>query len=193
MPRGLHPAVIAFIRTRPDLLEQTEPAMARGELIAATPRSWERVSAILRAIPDRRQRDVMIAGSVGEAVAAEFALVAEDIAATVRVDEMLATLRAARPPLYPATLHGLHALVYGLAGTLDAGNVARIVEIAADIARLPALRSDPALPRLPLAELTTHGFEVLIARGLALGLEDAFLDAPAYRDYAEERQAAGLA
>jgi hypothetical protein len=58
-------------------------------MIAATPRSWERGQPILQAVPDRRLRNMMVAGTVGEAIAAEFALIADDIAATVRVAEML--------------------------------------------------------------------------------------------------------
>ena len=85
VPRGLHPAVTAFIRVRPDLLETTEEALERGQMISATPRSWERVSRILRSVTDRRVRNVMVAGTVGEAVAADFAIVADDVAATVQV------------------------------------------------------------------------------------------------------------
>jgi hypothetical protein len=114
VPRGLHPAVIAFVRTRADLLETTETALDRGQMIAATPRSWERVSAILHAVPDRRLRDIMVAGTVGEAVAAEFALIADDIAATVQIRDMLGADARQRLAMYPATMHGLHALIYGL-------------------------------------------------------------------------------
>src|SRR6056297_4165688 len=85
VPRALHPAVTAFVRTRPDLLETIEEALARGQMIAATPRSWERVSRIMHVVPDRRTRDIMVAGTVGEAIAADFATVADDIAATVQV------------------------------------------------------------------------------------------------------------
>ena len=35
VPAGIHPAVAAFIRTRPDLLETTEDALRRGQIIAA--------------------------------------------------------------------------------------------------------------------------------------------------------------
>ena len=44
LPRALHRAVIAFIRTRPELLETTETALRRSETIACTPRSWARVA-----------------------------------------------------------------------------------------------------------------------------------------------------
>jgi len=191
-PRGLHPAVIAFIRTRPDLLETTERALSRGETIAATPRSWERVSGILSAIPERRLRDVMIAGTVGEAIAAEFAVVADDVAATLQVGEMLEADRAARMRLYPASLHGLNALVYGLVGALSDANAEAAIETMADIRHLAERREEDAFARMPLAELTTHGFEMLIRRGLELGLGDRFLASRAYEAYAAERRAAGL-
>ena len=193
VPRGLHPAVTAFIRTRPDLLETTEVALERGQMIAATPRSWERVSGILRAVPDRRLRNVMVAGTVGEAVAADFAIVADDVAATVQVGEMLALPRRERVARYPATMHGLHALIHGLVGALDPETAGPAIETLADVRRLADLRPEDGFARMPLAELTTHGFEMLIRRGLDLGLGDAFLASPAYREYAEERKAAGLA
>jgi MoxR-like ATPase len=192
VPRGLHSAVIAFVRTRPDLLETTEAALHAGHAIAATPRSWERVSDILRAIPDRRQRNVMIAGTVGEAVAAEFALIADDIAASVRIDDMLAMDRGQRRAAYPASMHGLNALIYGLSGAVTADNAAEVIDIMADIRHLAETRDEAAFRRMPLAELTTYGFETLIRRGLELGLADAFAASPAFRAYSAERRALGL-
>ncbi len=193
VPRRLHPAVTAFIRTRPDLLETTEASLERGQSIAATPRSWERVSRIMDSVPDRRIRNIMVAGTVGEAVAADFATVADEIAATVQVGVMLAAPRKDRVAMYPSSMHGLHALIHGLAGALSGDNAPAAIETLADVRHLARLRTEPIFTRMPLAELTTHGFEMLIRRGLELGLQDAFLASPAYRDYAEERKAAGLA
>ncbi len=118
IPAGIHPFVAAFIRTRPDLLETTEESLRRGQMIACTPRSWTRVSRIMASVPDRGLRQVMIAGTEGSAQAAEFALLADEIAATVQIGQMLAALRGERVALYPRTLHGLTALVYGLVGAV---------------------------------------------------------------------------
>ncbi len=192
VPQGLHPAVVAFVRTRPDLLETTAQALDRGEMIAATPRSWERVSQIHQAVRDRKLRHMMVAGTLGEAIAAEFAVVADDIAATVRVGEMLAVAQKERWGMYPASMHGLHALVYGLIGALEAGNVPEVCETMAGLRDLPKERPDEGFARLPLAELTTHGFELLLRKGLDRGLGEAFLEAPAYAAYAEEREALGI-
>ncbi|MBK5933542.1 AAA family ATPase [Rhodovulum imhoffii] len=193
VPRGLHPAVIAFIKTRADLLETTEAALDQGHMIACTPRSWERVSDILNAIEERKLRNILVAGTVGDAVAADFALVADDIAATVQVTQMLEADRKRRIALYPATMHGLNALIYGLVGVLNARNAPDVIDIMADIRKLADLRDEGEFSRMPLGELCTYGFETLIRKGLDQGLEQAFLGSRAYRAYAEERKAAGLA
>jgi len=191
--KGLHPAVTAFIRTRPDLLETTERALERGHMIACTPRSWERVSDIVDHVADRRLRQIMVAGTVGEAVAAEFAVVADDIAATVQVTEMLAATPRARWEMYPATMHGLTALIHGLVGVLEERNAPGVIDILAGIRQLRDKRREEEFARMPLGELTTYGFESLIRKGLDLGLQEAFLASPSFRAYSEEREAAGLA
>ncbi|MEM6740683.1 MAG: MoxR family ATPase [Pseudomonadota bacterium] len=193
VPKGLSPAVTAFIRTRPDLLETTERALERGHMIACTPRSWERVSHIVAHVADRRLRQIMVAGTVGEAVAAEFAVVADDIAATVQVTEMLKAGARERWEMYPETMHGLTALIHGLVGVLEESNAPGVIEILAGIRDLRAKRREEAFGKMPLGELTTYGFESLIRKGLDLGLQDAFLASPAFQAYSEERQAAGLA
>lgn len=192
VPRGLHPAVVTFIRTRPDLLETTEDALRRGQTIACTPRSWARVSAILSAVTDRRLRDVMIAGTVGEAAAAEFILIADEIAATVQVGAMIEAGPRRRLDLYPASMHGLTALVYGLVSAADAASLPVVIEIMAEIRDLGRLRRDAAFARMPLGELATYGFELLIRKALDHGWQQAFLTSPAYAAYAAERRAAGL-
>ncbi len=188
IPAGIHPAVAAFLRTRPDLLETTEDSLRRGQMIACTPRSWTRVSRIMESVSDRATRQVMIAGTVGMAVAAEFALLADEIAATVRIDEMLATPRADRLALYPGTLHGLTALVFGLVGMVDRARLPAAIEILADLRGHKGL----AAGGLPTGELASFGFELLIGRALAQGWQDAFAASEAYAAYAADRRAMGL-
>ena len=195
VPAGIHPTVAAFIRTRPDLLDTTEDALRRGQMIACTPRSWTRVSAIMTAVPDRALRQVMVAGTVGAAPAAEFALMADEIAATVQIDAMLAADRAERTALYPRTLHGLTALVYGLVGAATRDNLPAVIEIMADLRKLGAGQGDghgDGHGGLPMPELASFGFELLIGRALDKGWADAFAASAAYADYAAERRAAGL-
>lgn len=189
IPHGLDPAVIAFIRTRPDCLDTTDTALRRGEMIACTPRSWARVSALMTALPDRALRNIAIAGVLGEAVAAEFRLIAEEIAATVQIEALLGARD--RLPLYPPSLHGMTALVYALVARADTETIAPIIEIMAELRGLGATRGG-AFAAMPLAELGTHGFEILIAKSLEQGWQEAFLTSRAYAEYAAEREARGL-
>jgi hypothetical protein len=191
VPRALDPAVIAFIRTRPDLLDTTEAALRRGEQIACTPRSWARVSALLSALPDRALRQIAVAGVVGEGVAAEFLLIADDIAATVQIDAMLSASPEERMDLYPASMHGLTALIYGLVARADEDSLPVVIETLAETRHLAARRGG-AFGAMPLAELTTHGFEMLIRKAMDRGWTEAFLSSPAYATYAEARREAGL-
>jgi hypothetical protein len=120
VPKGLHPAVTAFLRGRPDLLDTTDEALRQGHVIACTPRAWERTSQIMQSVPGRTMRAPMIAGTLGVGVAAEFAIVADDIAASVHVQEMLEADPKGRLALYPQSLNGLNALVFGLVGAANA-------------------------------------------------------------------------
>ncbi len=188
VPQRLHPAVIAFVRTRPDLLDTTQDAVQRGHVITCTPRSWARVSALMGAVTDRALRDVLIAGTVGQAAAAEFALLERDIAATVQVADMIAAAPRDRAALYPDSLHGLTALVYALVTLADRDTLPDSIAIMADIRHLARLRGD-GFTRMPLAELTTYGMELLIDRVLTEGWQEAFRTSDAYASYQADRAA----
>lgn len=193
IPRALDPAVTAFIRTRPDLLDTTEDALRKGQMIACTPRSWARVSALLRSVPDKQLRNVLIAGVVGEQAAAEFILIAEEIASTVQATAMLEVSGQERLDLYPRSLHGLTALVYALVTLADAQTLAQVIDVMAEIRQLAGKTDVPEFARLPLGELTTYGFELLIDKALKEGLQEVFRTSASYAEYAAERDAAGAA
>jgi hypothetical protein len=106
----------------------------------------------------------------------------------VQVEEMLETPRADRASLYPETLHGLTALIYGLIGAVDEARLPAAIEILADMRGL----SGPRHRALPLSELASFGFELLIGRALEKGWQEVFARSDAYADYARTREAAGL-
>lgn len=189
VPRGLHPAVTAFIRTRPDLLDTTEQTLRRGQMIACTPRSWAKVSAILDATSDKVLRDVLLAGTLGDSAAAEFILIADEITATVQAREMLEAKGAARQQLYPSSLHGLTALVYALVTLAEKDTLPDAIDVMAGIGTLGRDRAQPDFARLPLGELVTYGFELLIDKALAQGWQEAFRNSTSYAAYLAEREA----
>jgi hypothetical protein len=103
----------------------------------------------------------------------------------VQVADMLVASRRDRAALYPSTLHGLTALIYGLVAMADDKTLPTAIEVMADIATLPHRT-------MPLAELTAFGFELLIRKGLNNGWQAVFAASPAYRDYAAGRAEVGL-
>mgnify|MGYP006270779253 CR=1 FL=1 len=179
IPNNLHPAVQAFVKTRPDKFETSQEAMKQDHMIAATPRSWERVSHIMTHVEDRTTRQVMIAGTIGEAITADFMIVADDVAASVRIFDMLDATRKDRVAMYPTNIYGLNALVYGLLGALDleeGSNMHAAIEILYDLGELSQLRPDEAdLKAIPLKELRTFGFETLMDKAMKANLS-AVLD-----------------
>ncbi|MFK7744120.1 MAG: AAA family ATPase [Roseobacter sp.] len=190
--KGLAPAVSAFLRTRPDLLETTEDSLRRGHLIACTPRAWERVSDILTAIDDRSARNAMVSGTLGEAVASEFLLVADEIAAYVQIEDLLKATEAERAALFPASLHGLNAIVFGLVGAASSGQWPAVIDTMELIRRLPKHRPEPAFATLPLSELCALGFEMLMTKAFKINAQDVFVQSESYARYAADRAALGL-
>lgn len=187
VPQNLHPAVTAFIRTRPDLLDTTEQMLQRGQMIACTPRSWARVSAILNATQDKQLRDTLVAGTLGEAAAAEFILIVNDIAATVQAQTLIEAQGRTRQALYPASLHGLTALVYALVTLADEGSLPVVIDAMAGIGTLAQDRPEDTFSQLPLGELATYGFELLIDKALAHGWQEAFRTSASYAAYMAAR------
>ncbi|WP_428559454.1 MAG: AAA family ATPase [Solidesulfovibrio sp. DCME] len=68
---GIRPEVVAFLRLRPALLHDFDPA--RADRAFPSPRTWEFVSNVLSARPEGRVERELLAGAVGEGAAVEFA------------------------------------------------------------------------------------------------------------------------
>ncbi len=178
------PAVMAYLKVRPDRLDDTPSQLANDHLVGASPRGWEDISNVLKSGLSDNAKRLFVQGRIGAANAAEFFGVLREIQAAVDVVKLL----AARPgadtiALLPRTLDGLYGLVYGLlAACTDAATITRALEI---IEALPETRG--AVP-LPLREAQTLAMELLMQRALERGLEAALLDSPVYRRYAERHR-----
>ena len=181
------PEVMAFLRVRPDRLDDTQTQLAHDHLVGTSPRGWEDISNVLRADLSDAARTLFVQGRIGAANAAEFFGVLREIRAGTDVVRLLAAARGADTvALLPTTLDGLYGMIYGLlAAVSDARAMARAMEI---VAQLPEARSAVALP---VREAQTLLMELLLQKALERGLETAVLDSPAYRRYAEQRRVGG--
>ncbi len=185
LDQGFAPEVMAYLKIRPDKLDDTQAQLAQDHLVGASPRGWEDVSRVLRSGLGEATKKLFVQGRIGAANAAEFFGVLRELQAGVDVLRLLEAQNGpATVALLPQTLDGLYGLVYGLlAACTDAPTVARAIDIAE---ALPQARG----PRpLPLREAQTLLMELLMQQALARGLEAAILDSAAYRRYAQQRQA----
>jgi hypothetical protein len=102
LAQGYAPEVMAFLKVRPDKLDDTQAQLAADHLVGASPRGWEDVSRVLQAeLPEAAQRS-FVQGRIGAANAAEFFGVLREIQAGADVLRLLATRRPVRPGLRPA-------------------------------------------------------------------------------------------
>ena len=182
------PEVMAYLKVRPDKLDDTHAQLANDHLIGASPRGWEDVSNVLRSAVSDDAKRVFVQGRIGAANAAEFFGVLRELQAAVDVVKLLAAKPGADTlALLPRTLDGLYGMVYGLlAAARDAATMARALEI---VEQLPELGASAGLP---LREGQTLAMELLLQRALEGGLENAVLDSPAYQRYSERRRSEGL-
>lgn len=88
-------------------------------------------------------------------------------------------------------MHGLTALVYALITLAEEATLPDVIDVMAGIGHLARTRATPDFARLPLGELTTYGFELLIEKALANGWQEGFRNSKSYADYLAEREAEG--
>ena len=178
------PQVMAYLKVRPDKLDDTQVQLSNDHLVGASPRGWEDISNILKSSLSAPARRIFVQGRIGAANAAEFFGVLREIEASVDVLRLMASRPGTETAaLLPTSLDGLYGLVYGLlAVCVDETAVTRALEI---VEQLPDM---PGEARLPVREAQTLAMELLMQKALAIGLEAAILDSPAYHRYAERRQ-----
>jgi MoxR-like ATPase len=178
------PAVMAYLKVRPDKLDDTQAQLANDHLIGASPRGWEDISNVLKSGLSESAKRSFVQGRIGAANAAEFFGVLREIQAAVDVVRLLASRQGEdTAALLPKTLDGLYGMIYGLlAASTSAVALGRALEI---IEQLPDIRGTVALP---IREAQTLAMELLMQKALERGLEATIMDSPAYRRYAENRR-----
>jgi MoxR-like ATPase len=184
LERGFAPEVMAYLKVRPDKLDDTLLQLANDHLIGASPRGWEDVSNVLKSGLSETARRLYVQGRIGAANAAEFFGVLRELEAAVDVVRLL----GARPGketavLLPRTLDGLYGMLYGLlAASSETVALARALEI---VEQLP---ESAGAGSLPVREAQTLAMELLMQRALELGLEATIQGSPVYQRYAERRR-----
>jgi hypothetical protein len=182
--KGFAPEVLAYLKVRPDKLDDTQSQLANDHLVGASPRGWEDVSNVIKSTLPEQAKRIFVQGRLGAANAAELFGVLREIQAGTDVVRLI----AARPgvetaALLPRSLDALYGMTYALpAAATDARTLARALEI---VEQLPDTQ---ARVPLPIREVQTLAMELLFRRALEQGLEAAVLESPAYARYIGMRE-----
>lgn len=97
--------VIAFLKYRPELLHQFNPAST--EKAFACPRTWEFVSNLLKQAPPKEIELAMYEGNVGQGAAGEFIAFVEVMRTLPSIDGILMSPGTADVPTTPATMYAV--------------------------------------------------------------------------------------
>jgi hypothetical protein len=109
------PEVIAFIRFRPELLNQFD----KDAFAFPTPRSWEFLSKILDSAPDPSIEHEMFAGTVGDGAATEFSAFLRMFRELPSIDAILMSPTTERVPEDPGAQYAVASALARCASDLN--------------------------------------------------------------------------
>lgn len=165
MKIGVAPEVLAFLKVFPQHLSGEEAARQQKHELYPRPASWEKVSKIIEVLrkADKRTRYLAVAGIMGDAVATEFIMLAEEIKNTKSVGELLEIQRKtpSRVEKYlPNTINGLYALSFAIATIANENNSIELLEL---INRFDEL-ADERFAAMPMRDIQTMAGSLLLEK-----------------------------
>ena len=197
IPNNLHPAVIAFLKVRPDLISNGQECLKQQHMIATTQRSWEKVSNYMFNIKDKTIRNKYIAGRLGSHVAQDFILVADEVEVTVNVMKIIKAKPKTRLGMYPLKLYGLQTLIFSIIGMLNndidftKNHIRDCFDIFFELGNLSEhFPNAQELP--PTKELRTMAIEHLLGAAINHNMVDCLNELPSFHAYNKDRQENGL-
>lgn len=165
MKIGVAPEVLAFLKVFPQHLSGEESARTQKHELYPRPASWEKVSKIIEVLrkADKRTRYLAVAGIIGDAVATEFILLADEIKNTKSVGELLDIQRKTPSRIgkyLPDTINGLYALSFAITTSADENNCIELLELINRFDELP----DERFAFLPMRDIQTMAGSLLLEK-----------------------------
>jgi hypothetical protein len=183
------PEVLAFLKVFPQHLSGEEQARAAKHELYPRPASWEKVSNIYEELrkADKRAKHLAVAGIIGDSVAAEFMLLAEEVKNMKSVDELLEIQRKTPSKIgrfLPDTVNGLYALSFAIASRASEETAVELLEL---VNRLDE-QTGEQFAALPMRDLQTMAGSLLLEKIWKAGWKVE--QSEAFWRYNEKREAA---
>lgn len=189
MKIGIAAEVLAFLKVFPQHLSGEESARTQKHELYPRPASWEKVSKIFETLrrADKRVRHLAVAGIIGDSVAAEFMLLAEDVKNMKSVDELLEIQQTTPSKIgafLPDTINGLYALSFAIATRASEETAVELLEL---VNRFDEQTSE-RFAALPMRDLQTMAGSLLLEKIWKAGWKVE--NSKAFWRYNEKREAA---
>lgn len=160
---GVIPEVLAFLKVFPQHLSGEDAARTQKHELYPRPASWKKVSDVYEVLrkADKNLRRIAVAGIIGDSVATEFMMLAEEIKSMKSVDELLEIQRKTPDKIgrhLPPTLNGLYALSFAIATRATEETSEELLEL---INRFDE-QTDENFALLPMRELQTMAGSLLL-------------------------------
>lgn len=183
------PEVLAFLKVFPQHLSGEESARTQKHELYPRPASWEKVSNVLGELrtADKRVRHLAVAGIIGDSVAAEFMLLAEEVKNMKSVDELLEIQQTTPSKIgrfLPDTVNGLYALSFAVASRASEETAVELLEL---VNRLDE-QTGERFAALPMRDLQTMAGSLLLEKIWKAGWKVE--QSKAFWRYNEKREAA---
>ena len=189
MKIGVAAEVLAFLKVFPQHLSGEEAARTQKHELYPRPASWEKVSKIFETLKraDKHTRHLAVAGIVGDSVAAEFMLLAEEVKNMKSVDELLEIQRKTPSKVgayLPDTINGLYALSFAMATRASEETAVELLELVNRFDEQTGER----FAALPMRDLQTMAGSLLLEKIWKAGWKVE--NSKAFWRYNEKREAA---
>lgn len=157
------PEVLAFLKVFPQHLLGEESARQQKHELYPRPASWKKVSDVYDELrkADKNMRHLAVAGIIGDSVATEFMMLAEEVKNMRSVDELLEINRRTPKRLgehLPATLNGLYALAFAITTRATEESAVELLEL---VNRLDE-QTGAQFAALPMRDLQTMAGSLLL-------------------------------
>ncbi len=189
---GVIAEVLAFLKVFPQHLSGEELARTQKHELYPRPASWKKVSDVFDAMrkTDKNLRQIAVAGIIGDSVATEFIMLAEEIKNMKSVGELLDIQRKTPEQLakhLPATLNGIYALAFAMTSAATEDTAVELLELVNSFDEQEAEQ----FSLLPMRELQTMAGSLLLDKIWKEGWKVE--NSAAFWRYNEKREsAAGL-
>lgn len=175
----IHSSVITFIKIHPDYLNSNQGQEGTEQLIRPTPRSWERVSNLVKKTTDLKVRSIGVAGLVGEAAAIQYQACCEELDGLPPIEQLLSMKVPAAVRRIPKTLSALYGLAYSL---VSYANELQTFRRAVTLLDAVSKVND----ELPRQEVRSFAMELLLGRASKKGFLEELVATPELAGYLEE-------